>query len=106
MSAELPRRIGFWGGAALMVGNILGSGIFQAPGSIAAGFGGDGAGRLEDAAAENIADHEGGATPESDAAGKLGGHTRKISTQRREDTKGREQSGRIRRVAGTAIRMS
>jgi len=36
MSAELPRRIGFWGGAALMVGNILGSGIFQAPGSIAA----------------------------------------------------------------------
>jgi amino acid transporter len=35
MSSELPRRIGFWGGSAVMVGIILGSGIFLAPASIA-----------------------------------------------------------------------
>jgi APA family basic amino acid/polyamine antiporter len=34
-TADLPRRIGFWGGSALMVGNIIGSGIFQSPVSIA-----------------------------------------------------------------------
>jgi amino acid transporter len=32
---DLPRRIGFWGGSAIMVGNIIGSGIFQTPPSIA-----------------------------------------------------------------------
>ncbi|HEV3026575.1 MAG TPA: amino acid permease, partial [Planctomycetota bacterium] len=31
MPLELPRRIGFWGGSALMVGIILGSGIFLTP---------------------------------------------------------------------------
>jgi len=35
MSEDLPRRIGLWGGAALMIGSILGAGIFQAPASIA-----------------------------------------------------------------------
>ena len=35
MSSELPRRIGFWGGSAVMVGIILGSGIFRVPVSIA-----------------------------------------------------------------------
>lgn len=35
MSDELPRRIGFWGGSALMVGIILGSGIFLTPAAIA-----------------------------------------------------------------------
>ncbi|HLY75359.1 MAG TPA: amino acid permease [Planctomycetota bacterium] len=35
MADELPRRIGFWGGSALMVGIILGSGIFLAPTVIA-----------------------------------------------------------------------
>lgn len=32
---DLPRRIGFWGGSAIMVGIIIGSGIFRAPTSIA-----------------------------------------------------------------------
>jgi APA family basic amino acid/polyamine antiporter len=31
MSADLPRRIGFWGGSAIMVGIIIGSGIFATP---------------------------------------------------------------------------
>ena len=35
MSGDLPRRIGFWGGSAIMVGIIIGSGIFQTPPSIA-----------------------------------------------------------------------
>jgi APA family basic amino acid/polyamine antiporter len=35
MSSELPRRIGFWGGSAVMVGIILGSGIFLSPAIIA-----------------------------------------------------------------------
>lgn len=35
MASELPRRIGFWGGSAVMVGIILGSGIFLTPASIA-----------------------------------------------------------------------
>ncbi|HLY10970.1 MAG TPA: amino acid permease [Planctomycetota bacterium] len=39
MAAELPRRIGFWGGSAVMVGIILGSGIFLAPTSIAGALG-------------------------------------------------------------------
>lgn len=32
---DLPRRIGFWGGTAIMVGIIIGSGIFKTPASIA-----------------------------------------------------------------------
>src|SRR5262245_7771509 len=32
---DLPRRIGFWGAAAVMVGVIIGSGIFRTPVSIA-----------------------------------------------------------------------
>ena len=32
---ELPRLIGFWGGSAVMVGIIIGSGIFRAPAAIA-----------------------------------------------------------------------
>ncbi len=32
---ELPRTIGFWGGSAIMVGIIVGSGIFRAPAAIA-----------------------------------------------------------------------
>jgi amino acid transporter len=39
MSADLPRRIGFWGGSAIMVGIIIGSGIFQTPPDIAKGLG-------------------------------------------------------------------
>ncbi|RPH39274.1 MAG: amino acid permease, partial [Planctomycetota bacterium] len=35
MSDDLPRRIGFWGGSAIMVGIIIGSGIFQTPPIIA-----------------------------------------------------------------------
>jgi len=35
MTGDLPRRIGFWGGSALMVGIILGSCIFLAPAAIA-----------------------------------------------------------------------
>src|SRR6185295_4593100 len=35
MSGDLPRRIGFWGGSAIMVGIIIGSGIFQTPPQIA-----------------------------------------------------------------------
>lgn len=35
MADELPRRIGFWGGSAVMIGIILGSGIFLAPAAIA-----------------------------------------------------------------------
>jgi APA family basic amino acid/polyamine antiporter len=34
-SGDLPRRIGFWGGSAIMLGIIIGSGIFQTPPSIA-----------------------------------------------------------------------
>jgi len=33
--ADLPRRIGFWGASAVMVGIIIGSGIFRTPTSIA-----------------------------------------------------------------------
>jgi APA family basic amino acid/polyamine antiporter len=33
--SDLPRRIGFWGGSAIMVGIIIGSGIFRTPPSIA-----------------------------------------------------------------------
>lgn len=32
---DLPRSIGFWGGSAIMVGIIIGSGIFRTPASIA-----------------------------------------------------------------------
>ena len=32
---DLPRRIGFWGGSAIMVGIIIGGGIFRAPPAIA-----------------------------------------------------------------------
>jgi APA family basic amino acid/polyamine antiporter len=32
---DLPRKIGFWGGSAIMVGIIIGSGIFAVPGEIA-----------------------------------------------------------------------
>lgn len=32
---DLPRKIGFWGGIAIMVGIIIGSGIFRTPTSIA-----------------------------------------------------------------------
>src|SRR5205814_5736927 len=32
---DLPRSIGFWGGSAIMVGIIIGSGIFRKPTSIA-----------------------------------------------------------------------
>src|SRR5581483_4307178 len=35
MPSDLPRRIGFWGGSAVMVGIILGSGIFLSPAIIA-----------------------------------------------------------------------
>jgi APA family basic amino acid/polyamine antiporter len=35
MPGDLPRRIGFWGGSAIMVGIIIGSGIFQTPPPIA-----------------------------------------------------------------------
>jgi basic amino acid/polyamine antiporter, APA family len=35
MPGDLPRRIGFWGGSAIMVGIIIGSGIFQTPPIIA-----------------------------------------------------------------------
>lgn len=34
-TGELPRRIGFWSGSAIMVGIIIGSGIFQVPPEIA-----------------------------------------------------------------------
>jgi APA family basic amino acid/polyamine antiporter len=39
MSGDLPRRIGFWGGSAIMVGIIIGSGIFQTPPIIAGQMG-------------------------------------------------------------------
>src|SRR5678809_711663 len=39
MAGDLPRRIGFWGGSAIMVGNIIGSGIFRTPSSIAGEMG-------------------------------------------------------------------
>ena len=39
MSGDLPRRIGFWGGSAIMVGIIIGSGIFQTPPMIAKAMG-------------------------------------------------------------------
>src|SRR5205809_3912753 len=32
---DLPRRIGFWGASAVMVGIIVGGGIFRTPASIA-----------------------------------------------------------------------
>ncbi|MBP7937796.1 MAG: amino acid permease [Phycisphaerae bacterium] len=35
MRRDLPRSIGFWGGSAIMVGIIIGSGIFRTPASIA-----------------------------------------------------------------------
>src|SRR5512137_464897 len=35
MRQDLPRRIGFWGGSGIMVGIIIGSGIFRTPTSIA-----------------------------------------------------------------------
>ena len=35
ISPDLPRRIGFWGASAIMVGIIIGSGIFRTPPSIA-----------------------------------------------------------------------
>ncbi len=35
MSRDLPRTIGFWGGSGIMVGVIIGSGIFRTPTSIA-----------------------------------------------------------------------
>jgi APA family basic amino acid/polyamine antiporter len=35
MREDLPRSIGFWGGSAIMVGIIIGSGIFRTPASIA-----------------------------------------------------------------------
>src|SRR5262245_55925469 len=37
--ADLPRRIGFWGAAAVMVGVTIGSGIFRTPPDIANHFG-------------------------------------------------------------------
>jgi APA family basic amino acid/polyamine antiporter len=39
MRPDLPRSIGFWGGSAIMVGIIIGSGIFRTPASIAAEMG-------------------------------------------------------------------
>jgi APA family basic amino acid/polyamine antiporter len=36
---DLPRRIGFWGGSAIMVGIIVGSGIFRVPRDIAGEMG-------------------------------------------------------------------
>jgi basic amino acid/polyamine antiporter, APA family len=39
MSGDLPRRIGFWSGSAIMVGIIIGSGIFQTPPIIAGQMG-------------------------------------------------------------------
>jgi basic amino acid/polyamine antiporter, APA family len=35
MRQDLPRRIGFWGGTGIMVGIMIGSGIFRTPTSIA-----------------------------------------------------------------------
>jgi len=35
MSTDLPRRIGFWGGSAIMIGIIIGTGIFVVPPPIA-----------------------------------------------------------------------
>ena len=35
MKQDLPRRIGFWGGTGIMVGIMIGSGIFRTPPSIA-----------------------------------------------------------------------
>src|SRR5262245_29598619 len=43
MKPELPRSIGFWGASAVMVGIIIGSGIFKAPTSIAKELGQAGA---------------------------------------------------------------
>lgn len=39
MRHDLPRRIGFWGSTAIMVGVIIGSGIFRTPPSIASELG-------------------------------------------------------------------
>lgn len=36
---DLPRRVGFWGAAAVMVGVIIGSGIFKTPTSVAQNIG-------------------------------------------------------------------
>jgi amino acid transporter len=35
MNQDLPRKIGFWGGSAIMVGIIIGSGIFRTPPEVA-----------------------------------------------------------------------
>jgi amino acid transporter len=35
-AGELRRSLGFWGGTAILVGTVIGSGIFRTPGSIAA----------------------------------------------------------------------
>ena len=39
MERDLPRSIGFWGGSGIMVGIMIGSGIFRTPASIAAEMG-------------------------------------------------------------------
>jgi amino acid transporter len=39
MKRDLPRSIGFWGGSGIMVGIMIGSGIFRTPASIAAEMG-------------------------------------------------------------------
>ncbi len=39
MHSDLPRRIGFWGASAIMVGIIIGSGIFRTPPDIARALG-------------------------------------------------------------------
>lgn len=39
MKQDLPRRIGFWGGSGIMVGIMIGSGIFRTPTSIAGEMG-------------------------------------------------------------------
>lgn len=39
MSSQLPRRIGFWGASAVMVGIMIGSGIFRTPTTIAQNLG-------------------------------------------------------------------
>jgi APA family basic amino acid/polyamine antiporter len=42
MTGDLPRKIGFWGGSSIMVGIIIGSGIFRTPASIAKEMGSPG----------------------------------------------------------------
>lgn len=34
-ATDLKRTIGFWGGTAIVVGSVVGSGIFRTPSSIA-----------------------------------------------------------------------